>query len=208
MHFPGPGRGGGAGAVQVFAGPVRDAFEQGGRLGIFEIELHVDEAAHELLERIMVHAATAVRLHGSGPFGVQANHFLAQCGVAEGAGEPGQTAQPLAENGVAVAGAPAAERLARRGQAGRAAVAAEDVVIRDAEIKIARRLILFLPAAFAQLDAAIIKRLDFDPGGGGRRLQCRALSEPSNGVGRDRRGFQKITTGDLGVEVCFHAMKR
>jgi hypothetical protein len=113
----------------------------------------------------MPHAAIAVGLHGLRPFGEEANRFVADRGVAGRAVHARHAAEPLAEDGVAVPGAPTAQRFARRGQSRRGAIAVQDVVLGEAEPEIARGLVLLLPAAVAETHAGVIERFDFDLAG-------------------------------------------
>ena len=71
--------------------PIRDALEHpGGVAG--EIQLHIHEPAHEFLERIMRHAAIAVRLDGFRPLDEQVNHLVAKRRVIHRARKPRQAA--------------------------------------------------------------------------------------------------------------------
>ncbi len=145
----------------------------------------------------MSHATVAVGLDRFGPFGEQTHGFVQHRGVAGGAINPRHAAQPLSENGVAVARAPAAERLAGSGQAGGGAVAVQDVVLRQLEPKLAGRLELLLPPARQQSHAAIVERLQFSSAGRWRNHRGSALGGLNQCVRRDRRRFQEFTTWHL-----------
>ena len=149
----------------------------------------------------MPHPAIAVRPDGLGPLREQAHGFVANLRVARRFGHARQAAEPLAEDGVAVRPAPAAQRLSRRGQPGRLAVTVQDVVFGKPQPEIARGLMLFLPAAGPKLHAVIIERLNDIPGRQRRGgLFGQTFGDAGGGEDRHRGGLQEIAAGDF----CFH----
>ncbi len=136
-------------------------------MGEAGVEGEVDEPAGHLLPAIGVHAGVAVGSEGLLPLRGEEDGFRAHGGVAGGAAETGHAADPLAEGGAAVVAAPAAHVVAGGGEAGSAAEAFQDVIIRHVDVELAGLLNLLLEAAIEQANAAVVKALKFSSGGNG-----------------------------------------
>ncbi len=108
----------------------------------------------------MPHPAVAIGPHRFGPLGEEHNRLVANRLVAGVTVHSRHAAEPLPENAAAIAGRPATQRFARRWQIGLGAEAVQNVVIRHAEVKLARLFVLRFPTAAAKFDAAIVKRFD------------------------------------------------
>ncbi len=165
------------------------------------VHLQVHQAANQFLERIMPHAAIAVRLHGLGPLGEQAHRLVAHGGVARRAADPRDMPLNHWPKTVSLL-RPHQPPIGLPGAGNPAAVAepVQDVVLGQTQPKIARRLKLLLPAALVQPHADIIERLDFVRTGADRVRQQRAFGHLGHRKCRERRGFQKFAAGHF----CFH----
>jgi len=115
--------------------------------------------------------------------------------------EPRQTAQPLAEDRIAVDAAPSTEQLAGRRHPRRAPASVQNVVIRHAEVVVTSRRHLSLPAAGQQAHAVEVERLQpgvgRQGGGEGQRFRGRRRRAAN---GRDGHGggddLQEIPASD------------
>src|SRR5919106_1862040 len=135
----------------------RNALEHGGGLAEAGVCLEIDQAAHQLVERVVPHPRVAVRADSLGPFREEPQRLVADLRVASGAVDPRHAAQPLPENGAAVLAAPAAERLPWRLQTRGRPEPVQDVIVIDGKVEVATSLVLALPVRWPQPHAGVIE---------------------------------------------------